>query len=99
MAKYFLTQKALEDLSSIWEYTLETWSEYLADKYYLALVEDCQMLADQSHLGRNYPEIDSTIFCYKSGEHLIFYRKFDEATIEIVRFLHSRMDLKRRILE
>lgn len=99
MASYFLTHKALEDLSNIWEYTFETWSEHQADKYYLGLLEDCQRLADQSHLGRNYPEINSAIFGYKSGEHLIFYRKLDEATIEIVRFSHSRMDLKRRIKE
>jgi toxin ParE1/3/4 len=99
MANYFLTKKAVEDLSKIWNYTFDTWSEYQADKYYLALVEDCQMLADKSHLGRNYPEINSAIYGYKSGEHIIFYRKLIEGNIEVVRFLHSKMDLKSRIQE
>ena len=34
MAKYFLTHKAVDDLSKIWEYTYEVWSENQADKYY-----------------------------------------------------------------
>lgn len=45
-------------------------------------------------LGKNYLEIDNDIFGYKSGMHLIFYRKNEEKVIEITRILHSKMDLK-----
>jgi toxin ParE1/3/4 len=99
MAKYKLTNKAVEDLSIIWDYTYEVWSENQADKYYLELIEDCQVLAENQNLGKNYNEISSEIFGYKSGQHLIFYRILNENEIEITRFLHSRMDLKNRILE
>jgi toxin ParE1/3/4 len=99
MSSYFLSQKAIDDLTEIWEYTFETWSEHQADTYYFGLVENCKKLADQSYLGRNYPEIDPNIFGYKSGEHLIFYRKLNQSNIEVIRILHARMDLKRRILE
>ena len=34
MPRYFLTKKAVDDLSEIWEYTYDTWSEKQADKYY-----------------------------------------------------------------
>ena len=34
MAKYRFTRKAVEDLSDIWHYTLETWSQKQADRYY-----------------------------------------------------------------
>lgn len=27
MAKFYLTNKAVEDLGEIWNYTIETWSE------------------------------------------------------------------------
>ena len=54
MASYVLTNKAVEDLSSIWEYTFDTWSERQADKYYLELLQDCQLLAENQNLGRNY---------------------------------------------
>jgi len=46
MAEYKLTNKAVEDLSNIWEYTFEVWSENQADKYYFELLEDCQVLAE-----------------------------------------------------
>lgn len=34
MCNYFLTKKAIEDLSKIWDYIFEVWSESQADKYY-----------------------------------------------------------------
>ncbi len=34
MARYLFTRKAVEDLTGIYEYTLEFWSESQADKYY-----------------------------------------------------------------
>ena len=34
MAKYFFTNKAVEDLSDIYEYTYQSWSEKQADNYY-----------------------------------------------------------------
>lgn len=99
MANYFLTNKAVEDLSNIWDYTFDNWSEYQADKYYMELLQDCQTLADRQDLGKNYLEISRDIFGYKSGEHIIFYKKLNEGSIEVIRFLHSKMDLKRRIQE
>ena len=34
MAEYYFTNKAVEDLTKIYEYTYEFWSEKQADKYY-----------------------------------------------------------------
>ena len=99
MSKYHLTNKAVDDLSKIWDYTYEVWSENQADKYYYELLQDCQELSEYQNLGWNYIEIDLEIYGYKSGQHIIFYRKLNELEIEIVRFLHSRMDFKNRIEE
>ena len=99
MAKFYLTNKAVEDLSKIWDYTFEIWSEQQADKYYFELLQDCQELAKNQNLGRNYNEITNDLFGYKSNQHLIFYRIININEIEIIRFLHSRMDLKNRIGE
>ena len=46
MAKYVLTNKAVDDLSKIWDYTYEIWSENQADKYYFEILSDCQALAE-----------------------------------------------------
>jgi toxin ParE1/3/4 len=99
MANYIITNKAVDDLTKIWDYTYEVWSENQADKYYFELLDDCQQLADNIIFGKKYNEISLEIFGYKSGQHIIFYRKLREKEIEITRFLHSRMDFKNRFQE
>jgi toxin ParE1/3/4 len=99
MPKYHLTNKAVDDLSEIWDYTYEVWSENQADKYYFDLLEGCKELSENQILGRNYNEIEKEIFGYLHGQHVIFYRILNEKEIEIIRFLHASMDLKNRIQE
>jgi toxin ParE1/3/4 len=99
MANYTLTNKAVEDLSKIWEYTYETWSALQAEKYYYMLLDTCQDLANGTLSGRPYPEISAGILGFKTGQHIVFYRKVTETGVEVARILHSRMDLKSRIQE
>jgi toxin ParE1/3/4 len=99
MASYTLTNKAVLDLSAIWTYTVDTWSERQADKYYFMLLDACQDLADGKVAGRNYPEINTEIFGFRAGQHILFYRHAGANTIEIARILHAQMDLKIRIGE
>lgn len=99
MAKFQLTNRAVEDLGNIWEYTAETWSESQADRYYNLLMESCQDIADNPALGKNYKGVTPELFGLKSNKHIIFYRILVNRPIEITRILHERMDLKRRIIE
>ena len=57
MAKYHFSNKAVEDLSDIWNYTFEVWSETQADLYYEILINSCLKVAENPNLGRNYEEI------------------------------------------
>lgn len=41
MGNYILTNKAVDDLSKIWDYTVEVWLEKQADKYYFMLLDSC----------------------------------------------------------
>ncbi len=99
MAKFELTNKAVEDLSKIWEYTFEAWSEKQADFYYEMLIVNCKEIANNPHLGKNYSGITKNLFGVKANRHIIFYRTIDQNSVEITRILHERMDLKKRILE
>ncbi|TVZ26491.1 toxin ParE1/3/4 [Gillisia sp. Hel_I_86] len=99
MAEYKLTYKAVEDLSKIWNYTFEIWSERQADKYYDELIINFQEIAENSNLGRNYEGISKRLVGMKANRHIIFYRTLSENYVEITRILHERMDLKRRIEE
>lgn len=99
MSKYKLTNKAVEDLTNIWNYTFNNWSEKQADKYYEMLLENCQNIADDPNIGKNYNGIRNELFGLKANRHIIFYRMFNDQPIEITRILHERMDLKNRLEE
>jgi toxin ParE1/3/4 len=99
MSEYKLTKKAVGDLSKIWEYTFEVWSEKQADKYYDDLISNCEEIAENPNLGKNYEEISKQLLGIKTNRHIIFYRTLSEDYVEITRILHERMDLKKRIAE
>ena len=52
MPNYKLTNKAVEDLSKIWNYTCEKWSEVQADNYYKLLLDNCKFLAKNPEIGK-----------------------------------------------
>lgn len=99
MSSYKLTNKAVNDLNKIWNYTFDKWSEKQADKYYIMLLNKCQEIATQSSLGKKYLGISEELFGVKADRHIIFYRVLKNKPIEISRILHNRMDLKNRITE
>ena len=58
MPKVRYSNKAVEDLTSIWEYTLSEWSESQADEYYEMLISACNRLLYPSSISnRSYDEI------------------------------------------
>ncbi len=99
MPKFHLTNKAVEDLSDIWEYTYAEWSEEQADFYYEFLLSTCQELANKTSLGKNYSDVESNLLGYLANRHIIFYKTISKTEIEVIRILHSSMDLKSRIAE
>ena len=99
MASFHLTNKAVEDLAEIWNYTIDNWSENQADHYYQMLLDSCQDIATGRVHGKNYDGIFKSLLGIRAGKHIIFYLKVARDTVEIVRILHEQMDLRNRILE
>ncbi len=99
MSEYKLTNQAVADLSKIWEYTFEVWSEKQADKYFDELISNCKDIAENPDLGKNYEGISKQLLGIKANRHIIFYRTLSEDYLEITRILHESMDLKKRISE
>jgi toxin ParE1/3/4 len=97
MPKFYLTNKAVEDLGEIWNYTVETWSENQAEIYYALLMDSCQELANKSSLGKSYDVVEKNMLGFKVGQHVIFYRIVTEKEIEVVRILHGMMDMKNHL--
>ena len=99
MPEFKFTNKAVEDLSEIWNYTFDKWSEGQADSYYNLIIESCQKIADNPETGKNYQFILNNLFGFRAGRHIIFYRKLARNKVEITRILHEQMDFENRILE
>lgn len=97
MANFHFTNKAVKDLTDIWNYTYDTWSESQADVYYQILMDACNKIANKPDIGKSYENITSELLGFKAGKHIIFYQVFSSNNIEITRILHERMDLKNRI--
>ena len=91
MAKVRFTNKAVEDLSEIWNYTFDKWSESQADIYYTSLVSACRKVAANPFLfGQTYRNIREDLFGYRCHKHIIFYRVLENRDVEIIRILHQR---------
>lgn len=98
MAKLRVTNKAVEDLDSIWNYTLKTWSERQADEYYEMLVSFCRKaLFFKAFPFRHYDEVAQDLYGIKAGHHIIFYKRLINDDVLIVRILHERMDIQQHI--
>lgn len=94
MAKLILREKAIDDLTDIWEYSVETWSENQADRYYETIKLACKDISQNPALGKEYPEISRNLSGYKINKHIIFYHSVSSDEVEVIRILHERMDLK-----
>jgi toxin ParE1/3/4 len=97
MAKFYLSNKAVDDLNDIWDYTVKIWSEKQAENYYLLLMNSCQELANKPNLGKSYDAVEKNVLGFKTGEHLIFYQIVSQKEIEVVRILHGMMDIKKHL--
>ncbi|MGL1885759.1 MAG: type II toxin-antitoxin system RelE/ParE family toxin [Reichenbachiella sp.] len=98
MSDYHLTNEAVQDLSNIWLYTVDAWSEEQADKYYEMLLTSCSNIAGNPNVGKNYNKITKNLFGSRANRHIIFYRIITKYQIEITRILHEQIDLENRIL-
>ena len=97
MATFYLSNKAVEDLNDIWDYTVKTWSENQAEIYYALLMDSCQELAHKPNQGKSYDVVEKNVLGYKTGEHSIFYQIVSKKEIEVVRLLHGMMDIKNHL--
>lgn len=97
MGKVCFSNMAVEDLTSIWNYTVEKWSEQQADSYYEQLIAASCRIADEPFLpeSKKYDHIEAGLW----GFNILFYRVIDEQSIFIVRILHERMDINNRLVE
>ena len=98
MAKIRLSRKAIADLDSIWDYTVETWSEDQAIIYYRQFYTAIQVLNSLPvFLEIDYAIIKPGLLGFKVGHHIVFYKKHKDGSIWVDRILHEKMDYQRHL--
>jgi len=99
MNQYRISKQAIEDLNNIWIYTLQKWSKEQADRYYDLLIEEIEFVGTNFMAGKSAGQTRKNYRVIKMKSHLIFYRKIDNGIVEIVRILHQRIDIKKRLID
>ena len=95
--KYRISEQAIKDLNAIWIYTLNKWSKEQADRYYDLIIGEIEFISDNFLTGKSAEQTRKNYRVTKIKSHLIFYRKIENDIVEVVRILHQRMDIKKRL--
>ena len=95
--KYRISKQAIKDLNDIWIYTFNKWSKEQADRYYDLIIGEIEFVADNYLIGKSAERTRKNYRVTKIKSHLIFYRKAENEIVEVVRILHQRMDIKKRL--
>lgn len=80
--------RAKADLLNIGSYTLETWGEAQALRYFSHLEDCANTIAANSSSGRECDWIRPGLRRFETGRHVIFYRQ-EKGGILVVRILHQ----------
>lgn len=94
---YRISKQAIADLNDIWIYTFHKWSKEQADRYYNLIIGEIEFVADNYLIGKSVEQIRKGYRVTKIKSHLIFYKTTANETVEIVRILHQRMDVKKQL--
>ena len=95
--KYRISEQAIKDLNAIWIYTLDKWSKEQADRYYDLIIGEIEFISDNFLTGKSAEQTRKNYRVTKIKSHLIFHRKIENDIVEVVRILHQRMDIKKRL--
>lgn len=95
--RFRISKQVTNDLNDIWIYTFRKWSKDQADRYYNLIIEEIEFVADNFMTGKSVEQTRKGYRVTKIKSHLIFYKKAEDDIVEIIRILHQRMDIKKRL--
>lgn len=96
MRRFHLSPAAQADLDDIWTYTEGKWGADQAERYVRQIQAAITVIASDPSAGRSCNDIRPGYWRYKTGSHLLFFRR-QENDVHIIRILHERMDTSRRL--
>lgn len=84
-----LRPAAEADLSGIWDYTVQTWSEAQAATYLTGLGQTFERLAEFPEMARARTEFTPPVRIFPYQSHLIIYTA-EACVLDVIRVPHSR---------
>jgi toxin ParE1/3/4 len=91
--EYKLSKRAEQDLTVIWNFSVDRWGETQADDYLKTLHAAIQLLVENPQMGKSRDAIRTGYRSFHQGRHLIFYRPYDDG-IRVIRILHQSMEVE-----
>lgn len=99
MQAFKITRAALSDLREIAHYTFKTWGKEQETVYIKGLFSFFEQIARHDTQNRDLSVIVPGCFSCKINHHLVVFRWLDDGRPEIIRILHEKMDVPKRLLE
>ena len=96
MADYRFSRRAAIDLQAITEFTIERVGVERARRYREELKTCFAELAVNPKMGRRAEQLARGLRRFEHQSHVVFYQQSDDGVL-IVRILHSRVDVVRRL--
>jgi toxin ParE1/3/4 len=96
MARYILTRRAEQDYREILAFTLNEWSVEQFTAYATLLDNAFERLVAMPRFGVRRDDICEGYYCYRVGQHYIFYRIADDQ-IQVVRILHVKRKMTQNL--
>ncbi len=93
IAKYRISEAAINDLDGIWEYTFLNWSKEQADRYHNLIMNEIEFIAENISSGKSMNHIKDGYLVSYVKSHMIFFKR-KEGIVEIIRILHQKMDVE-----
>ncbi|AXG69601.1 toxin ParE [Kordia sp. SMS9] len=96
MKRLLLTERALDDVQDIYEYSVEQWGEVVASRYIRGFEECFSLLKSNEGLLKINRKISSRFIAYPIQRHVLICDIIDDAVC-ILTVRHSSMDLMVRL--
>ena len=93
-----LSSLAKEDFSDILYYTWQRWGENQRDRYAQKLDVALKTVAQFPTIGVLRPDLFRGCRVFQVERHSVFYHFLGSETVEILRILSTRMDVRRHIV-
>jgi len=93
---YRLYPKAIEDLESIYQFSVREFGIQRTEDYILAIEASFHYLAQDPLLARQCDYIRQDLRAFNVGSHIIFF-KIADFGINVLRVLHQSMDFIRHL--